>query len=171
MERAWRGFWDGYYEHHRKTSGDGSDISHYTMVEDLEVLRAYRFGKIDRADTEIINWGYEFQPNTGAPVYLLPLTYEARDDLMATAITMTWPEMSGLVFPTEFPTKDETKAPLVVNDEAEFKAMAITALVRAKTVMGYGAALRAAVRSATSKAAIDAVVDDRLTTWVKPTGD
>lgn len=44
--------------HHRLTSGDGSDISHYTEIEVLRPLKIYRANEIDDRTQEIIEEGF-----------------------------------------------------------------------------------------------------------------
>ena len=142
--------------YHRKTSGDGTDISHYTEFENLDDYKVARLVTIDMRTRELITEGFEY-PDSSGDFYSLSMeaqasftfTYAARAD----ATTISYPVKINLL--------SGMGTPLSLADAAAVEAFYKKGL---QTVQGHkdsGTTLRDSVLAATTCEEVDAVVDNR----------
>jgi len=135
-----------YY--HRHTSGDGTDAAHYTQVVYLDTLRALRFGETDKQTQALLCNGFAY----GGKTLSMCITSQVKADGYA--------RLSAEDYPIELPTCDDSEI-VSLADAAALDAYRDAQVAALKAVIDGGDTLKAALRSATTKAEIDAVVDTR----------
>jgi hypothetical protein len=140
-------------EYHRLKEGAGGQaIGDYDLLEYLDALKAHRVAEI-QANTEPIleqrsaTWGE----------YQIAIHQAARDDLDA----LVTADLRGLIsYPTAFPSKVDGVIVIVASTE-DLTAVSAAVLSAVLTIKMQGETLKAEIKAATTKAAIDAIIDNR----------
>lgn len=138
-----------YY--HRKTSGDGTLIGHYTQIDRLGGLRRSRHDEIDARTTALIAEGFTY---SGA---VFSLSLEAQAKMLAAFQTRN---DAGYAYPEVWNSLDDT-AEISLADAAGIKAFVKAGHVARRSHMDSGTALKQQVRAAADAVAVLAVVDNR----------
>lgn len=138
-----------YY--HRKTSGDGTSIGHYSQIERLAALKQYRFAGIDTRTDELIAEGFTYASEQ------FSLSLKAQNRMMGTHQVKSG---AGLVYPIEWNTIDDTDM-YSIPDATDLAAFYLTGLEAYRAHVDSGTALKTLVRAAATEVAINAVVDSR----------
>lgn len=150
---AWGYCNENRVEYHRLKEGAGGQvIGDYDLLEYLDALKEKRAAEI-QANTEPIleargaTWGE----------YQIAIHQTARDDLGA----LVTADLEGIVtYPTAFPSKiDGVTVPVASHDELVQISGAV--LLAVQTIKMQGEALKAEIQAATTKAAVDAIIDNR----------
>lgn len=140
-------------EYHRKTSGDGTNINHYTAIPDLDAYKARRFQLIDDRTQELIAYGFEFDGNRFSMSQPAQLTWNMLRTSLSTGV------LSSTDFPRYLSTADnQTYILSNISDANGFFA------AYANTVnhhLNAGRDLKSQINSATSKSEIDSIIDNR----------
>jgi hypothetical protein len=119
--------------------------------ESLEQLKMSRYKAIDGRTGELIDLGYVY---SGVPLSL-SLEAQLRIEGMDRARNETY-----VVYPVEWNSLDDsTKA--VLADATELHTMYMTALGTLRARVDSGTALKDQIRAATTRAEVEAVVDNR----------
>lgn len=138
-----------YY--HRKTSGDGTDISHYSQIDLLNDLRKWRFAQIDTKTRELLQQGFTYSSQT------FSLSLEAQ---IKVASSYAMRVDAGTTYPVEYNTLDDLdKLSLADATAVANFYKSLTSALRA--VVDSGTSLKQQIRDATSESAINTVVDSR----------
>lgn len=144
-----------YTVYHQRIAGQaGTDLSHYTAIDNLGPLRAAKIAEIDARTEELIAQGFEFPPASGQR---FSLSTNAQRTLLAADVMRDDPSFT---YPVNWNTLDDTGV-LTVADSATLHNFVLTAVGTVRSILDAGTALKDAVRAATSRAEIDAVVDNR----------
>jgi len=143
-----------HYTYHRKTSGDGTDILHYTAYEQLDGVKAVRFAEIDARTDELIELGFEYPPESGqhfslsSPAQMKLLAADAQRDDPLFTYPVTWNSLSDT-------------GSISLPDSATLHGFVLTAVGTVRAILDSGTTIKDAVRAASTKVALDAVVDPR----------
>jgi len=127
------------------------------VVEAAVTLPDYkleRYLEFDARTSELILQGFEFPPGSGN---IFSLTSTAQSNLLG---TYTAKDNPAFTWPLAWPTKLDDYE-FVIPDAETFEAFYLTALGTIRACRDSGTVLKEAVRAATSKAEVDAVVDPR----------
>jgi len=140
-------------EYHRKTSGDGTNINHYTVIPDLDAYKARKFQLIDDKTQELIACGFEFDGNRFSMSQPAQLTWNMLRTSLSTGV------LSSIDFPRYLSTADnQTYILRTISDANSFFA------AYANTVnhhLNAGRDLKSQINNATSKSEIDSIIDSR----------
>ena len=142
------------HTYHRQTSGDGTDVSHYTAYEQLDGLKAARFAEIDARTDELVGLGFEYPPSSGqrfslsAPAQMKLLAADAQRDDPLFTYPVVWNSLSDA-------------GSISLPDSATLHGFVLTAVGTVRAVLDSGTTIKDAVRAASTKVALDAVVDPR----------
>lgn len=134
---------------HRRTSGDGTQLAHYSKIRALDPLKAKRFDEIDARTTELVAAGFTFDGQTFG---------------LGTAQRVCWIELETnhaagrLAWPVTVGTLDHRSYALT---EVSLPAFLAAALAGHMTPTAEGVALKQQIVDAVDVAAVDAVVDTR----------
>lgn len=138
--------------YHQKTSGDGTLFEHYTWVESLSPLKIKRMEEIREKTRSLIETdGFQYSGKT------FSCTEESQRNLIAAGenASETW-----FTYPLYWGTVDELDE-LVLSDQADLDAFYKAAFQAGRAFYDSERSFKVAIRAATTKAEIDAVVDDR----------
>lgn len=141
--------------YHVKTSGDGSDISHYTEYEYLDNLQNKRYEEIDEKTQELILLGFEYPASSGN---IFSLTANAQ------RLYMVIKNISEDIGYTDYPIKKtvmDDSFDYSITDATDAKSMYDTSLLKIKSKIDSGITLKAQIRDAATIAAINAIIDNR----------
>ena len=130
---------------------DGTDISHYDVVEYIAHLKQPRLVEIDTRTREL-SFETPFL-HGGKPIVLGAISH------MLVASVPIRTSHAAQVFPLSLPAADGSE--LVLSDSGELESFLATMQVTMTTIAQGGQALRQQILSATTKAELDAVVDNR----------
>lgn len=138
-----------YY--HRKVSGDGTAIGHYSQIGKLKAYKRQRFDEIDDRTDELIAEGFTYNTkvfswSVKAQSKLAGL-HQVRND-------------GALVYPYKWNTIDDIGMISIAN-AVDLHTFYMTGLATYWAHVDSGTALKIQIRSATTKAEVDAVVDTR----------
>lgn len=139
---------------HRHTSGDGTELAHYSEVEELGPLKASRMLEIDERSRELIDEGFEY-PSESGNVFSLSLESQAK----MTAAHCVRNDVL-MVYPQRWNTRDNSAA-VTITDSAGLHAFYMTAIGTVRARLDSGTALKDSIRAAATRAEVDVVVDDR----------
>lgn len=139
---------------HRLTSGDGTAVEHYSEVEELEPLKIARMNDIDARTVQLIDVGFEYPADSGN---IFSLSLEAQAKMTAAHCVRDDPLMA---YPQRWNTRDNSGA-VTVADSAALHAFYMTAIGTVRFHLDSGTALKDSIRAATTRAEVDAVVDNR----------
>lgn len=115
----------------------------------VEEYKALKYKEIDDKTSKLIGEGFTYG---GKKFSLSPIAQ--------TNITNTFISKDALTYPVRWNTKDDAEA-IDIADATEMTGFYQTALVDVKTKQDTGTALKDSVRVATTKAEVDAVIDNR----------
>lgn len=144
---------------HRLLEGSGGQvIVDYELLEHLDHLRLSRLNEVqDNTEHIFLERGCEWTSPTTTLTYPIACHQFARDDLDAFVTADT----RGIVpYPAGFPSKNDGEIVPVMSGE-ELTSIATTVLTFVQTIKMQGESLKASIKAATTKAEIDAVVDER----------
>jgi len=136
---------------HKKTSGDGSLITHYTLIDKPELLADNKRIKdlaIDVRSQAIIAEGFVHSTKTFSLSERAQINWLGRDA-----------NKNSIIWPYEISTIDE-QAYSVAN-QAELQTMIDVHFTTKDAPLISGAALKASVAAATTQAELDAIIDTR----------
>jgi hypothetical protein len=137
-----------YY--HRLTSGDGTDISHYTEVHDLTGYGSLKIAEINQRTDELLTMGFLYDGHR------FPLT----SAYAATYIGLTVVDQrNAIAFPVHL--KDMHNGVYAVPDKTTLKTILASAAAGIMEIQDGETQLRNALNAATTKEEIDAIVDTR----------
>ncbi len=137
---------------HQKTSGDGTDISHYIQIEVLEELKAFRIKEINDHTHALIHAGFEY-PASSSQIFSMNETAQINLEVATrTKSTLTYPMVYSFI---------DDSGSVSIADSTEMQNMFNDAFAHKRTQLDSGNTLKQSIRDATTKAAIDAVVDSR----------
>ncbi len=139
---------------HRKASGDGSAIEHYSQIEEIAPLQTSRMDEIDLKTRELIAGGFTYPPNSGQ-VFSLSLRSQAK--IIATHNARVDPLLR---FPQRWNTNDN-KGVVTIPSKEGLHAFYMTAMGTVRIHLDSGTALKDQIRAATTRAEVDAVIDNR----------
>lgn len=135
------------YYYHQKTSGDGTDISHYTEVPVLDELKAQRNGEIDQKTAALIAQGFLFD----SKVFSLSIYAQSNwTNLKNLEELLTWPVDVTTITDEEYSLS-----------QANMPAFVGTAAATIQAHYDSGRALKLQINAASTKAEIDAIIDNR----------
>ena len=138
-----------YSTYHRHTSGDGTSLSHYTEVEYLDPEKLQRISEIDLKTSTRILSGLAFDGK------IFSMSLAAQNNWLALYVfkdTFTWPKV--------IPTVDDEAYSLDLGDLGAFVGAGKDLVEEAKA---SGLTLKRQILEASTKAELDAVVDNRYT--------
>lgn len=138
-------------QYHTKTSGDGTDISHYTATLQLRERKKTRVVLIDRKTDWLIAQGFV------VGVKRFSLTMYAQMKMTAAHQVKDDP---ALVYPIRWNTIDDRDSHDIANATA-LNTFYMTGFNMVRGHLDSGTVFKDAIRAATSVAELDAVVDDR----------
>lgn len=141
--------------YHKKISGDGSDISHYTVIEFLNNLKGEKFRGVDKKTHALIVTGFEYPSSSG--VYF-SLSIHAQDSL--SGLKALSDDVGYSNYPITFNSIDDFGI-ITVSNAAEAKDFYGTGYKKVRSYLDSGTVLKDSIRSATTVAELDAVVDNR----------
>jgi hypothetical protein len=137
---------------HKHTSGDGSQIGHYTQQERLIDLKKYGRTLIEEKTDELIALGFEYPPSSGT-MFSLSMKQQIRiagidaaRDLPQTIYPITWNNIDR-----------SEKIQLADSTDVHNFYLVGLATLRART--DYGSGKLQDLRDASTKAEVDAVLD------------
>jgi hypothetical protein len=137
----------GYY--HRKISGDGSLITHYSQIDSLPLVHTAKCKAIDRRTEELIHGGF-----THSSIQF-SLSHHAQQNLAhyeSVKATITWPLVMNSI--------DDMNSISLAN-QAAWDSFYSDAIARIKAIVDGGTTLKEQCRAATTAAGINAVTDTR----------
>lgn len=120
----------------------------------LPKYKLKRYIEFDKKTKLLIEQGFEYPPGSG---YLFSLTPTAQANLLG---TFTARDNPAFTWPLKWPTKLDDYE-YVISGSTEFESFYLTALGTIRVCRDSGTLLKDAVRSASSRAEVDAVVDNR----------
>ncbi len=140
--------------YHQKTSGDGTDISHYAVLEYIEWEKARRYAQIDAKTDELIKVGF---------------THDSKQFSLSLAAQSNW---NGLITafkadlitdPADFPFHVTTldNDDYAIPDGTALLTIGGLVLGTVSAHLTSGRILKKAILDATTMAEIASVVDDR----------
>lgn len=140
------------WEYHKKTSGDGTSIDDYELLEDISAAIVAKCDAIDTQSRALFALGFT---HDGA---VLSLSAQAQTNLLGLR--------AGSEFVSDWSTVklsklDNSLASYPVSSLANFDVLFPTAMGRVMTIGGGGITLKDAARACTTKAELDAIVDTR----------
>ena len=146
---------DGAHTFHRKTSGDGTDISHYTLVESLDSFKAKLFVDIDtKADSDVKDGpGFEYPGSSGNFMSL-----GERGQLKWLAL---YSGRASLVYPVKVRTKDN-KTRVSLADSAAIQAAIDASVVALRVILDAAEDAKENVQQASTIAAAQTAADAYL---------
>lgn len=138
-------------QYHTKTSGDGTDISHYSTTLQLTEQKANKFVAIDaRTDvlifTGFVYSGKRFSLSLTAQLKMMG-THQIKDDV-------------ALVYPIKWNTYDDLDV-ISIADSATLNSFYLAGFAVVRGHIDSGTALKDSIRAASTQAQLDAVVDTR----------
>ena len=140
-------------DYHQRTSGDGTDISHYTLVAHLAAYKDKRYDNIDARTAELIDAGFTFDDQ------LFSLTWQAQMNWNRLRVSVLTGVFTALDFPRDIPTLDDNEYTLAgISAAGDFFGAYAN---RLEERLRSGRDLKQQIREATTKAEIDAIVDTR----------
>lgn len=137
--------------YHTKTSGDGSDISHYTFGEDLDTLKRSRMEEIEARTAELKLDGFVYSDTTfGISTHdmLNLIGMDTNKDAAWVSYPVTWDSMDGM---DSISVADSTAW-------TTFFSAAFEAYLGHETT---NTALKTQIRNAATIAEVTAIVDNR----------
>jgi len=139
---------------HRRTSGDGTLLEHYSEVEELGPLKSSRMLEIDEYTRELIGEGFHYPPGNGN---VFSLSIEAQVKMTAAHVVR---DDVLMVYPQRWNTRDNGDA-VSIADAAGMHAFYMTGIGTVRSHLDSGTALKDQIRDAATKAEVDAITDDR----------
>lgn len=136
--------------YHHKITGDGTDISHYEQVAVLDAYKQARYEEIDDKDVELIEQGFS---HNGA-------TFSLSSNAQKTWL-MLHQMRAELPYPFLKSQLDDSVAPYSIADQIELETIATQILTKVGGIITSGDAIKTQIRAATTKAEIDAILDNR----------
>lgn len=138
--------------YHQRTSGDGTNIDDYTLMDNLDLLKQQRRLEIDIRTQELIAGGYSYGGKT------LSLSPNAQSYLIGMKAGLDL--FTGADFPIVINTLDDLDA-YSIPDATDAATVYGTAMATVKAHLGSGTTLKESIRDAADKTALDAIVDTR----------
>lgn len=117
----------------------------------LEEYKQIRYNEIDCRSSELISQGFTYQSK------VFSLSVSAQTNILALDNTRDDP---ALTYPIKYNTIDDVDSYDVI-DSTDLHNMYLTALATKKGVLDSGTTLKTSVRTATTQAEVDAVIDNR----------
>lgn len=139
---------------HRRTSGDGTDISHYSEVQDLGPKRATLMLEIDARTRELIAQGFEYPTASGN---MFSLSTESQLKMVG---AYSFRDDASMVYPQRWNTRENTAA-VTLADAAALRDFYLVGIGTVRAHLDSGTTLKDAARAAQTLAELDAVVDER----------
>lgn len=140
-------------EFHRKDSGDGTDISHYIVLADLDAYKDLLYKKIDKRTQELISAGFDFDNETFSMSMQAQMNWNRLRTSILTGV------LTALDFPRDIATiSDESYTLITITDASDFFAAHVN---RLEERLRSGRQLKNQIRQATTKAEVDAISDNR----------
>lgn len=140
----------GKIYYHQKSSGDGSDISHYIQIPHLDDYKQLRYQQIDKKDEALIKQGF---------------THNGQVFSLSNNAQKTWLMLhqmrTFLTYPFTKTVLDDSLPPYTIADQVELETMALTILGAVNGIISSGDVLKDSIRAAATKGAIDLIVDTR----------
>lgn len=138
-----------YY--HRKTSGDGTDISHYTQIERLKPLKIARAAEIDARTEELIEAGFVASNSK---------RFRITDCAMLRYQVMFESRSAGVSYPILVNTYDNDNVQSLP-DASGVVTFVEEIFLGHQAIIASGSALKKQIIDATTIAEIEAVEDNR----------
>jgi len=135
----------------RKTSTQGS-FNNNLDAGRLEELKEKRFEEIDRNTTKLIKKGFEYPASSGN---IYSLSELGQINLIGLEL-----DKAAITFPKNWTTKDNQSRQEIA-DTTEATTFHLTALGTKIAHLDSGSDLKESIRAATTKAEVDAIVDNR----------
>ena len=139
---------------HHKTSGDGTDISHYTAVIDLRPIKKYRYNEINNRTAQLISVGFTYDGSHFSLSSHAQINLEALKNNVALGIFT-----DEVHFPRGWSTSDDGEYVLTATTDA--LALYNAGMSYVVTQYDTGRDLRVQVNAATTASAVWAIVDNR----------
>lgn len=138
-------------QYHTKTSGDGTDISHYTAMLQLDAQKANKVVAIDARTDVLIFTGFAYSGKRFSLALTAQLkmlgTHQIKDD-------------AALTYPIKWNTYDDLDTISIAN-AADLNTFYLAGFAVVRGHIDSGTALKDSIRAATTQAELDAVVDTR----------
>lgn len=144
------------YHRYIPANGDGTDISHYELLQDLAGYKNRRLEEIDTRTRELIDTGFEFD----GEVFSLSIQSQINWKRLRTSI------LTGVLTDLDFPRTEATlnHGEYTLNRVSHASDFYAAYANRLDQRLRAGRSLKSQIKAATTKAEIDAVVDDRQET-------
>jgi len=144
-----------------KVKGDGTSTDDYEKSDNLQPIKERRYREIDSRTSQLIAQGFKHQDKT------FSLSEQAQNNMIGvrTAIadhraSGTLPDFESAFFPITFNTLNDDDSMKII-DSDEYMAFYDDAMSTIRSHLDGGTALKKDIRAATTKAEVDAVVDNR----------
>lgn len=147
--------------YHEKTSGDGTDISHYTLQTDLRCAKLKAEDIVDKRTEELLagpqGLGFKFNTDPGGTdlTYYFSMSVWGQLNLIGGVLADTL-----LPYPVDWSVHDmEGKYGVyAIPDNATLTNIYMAGLGRKKNIMESGSAIKAAIEAAVDQAGVDAAL-------------
>jgi hypothetical protein len=140
-------------QYHVKTSGDGTDISHYTLTDDLRKAKLMAENKVDKNTYRILRGPYAlgFQFNG----HYFSMSHWGQINLIGGTMAA-----GSLTFPLEWTVHDleGIHTSYSIADATELNNIFGTGLGRKKVILESGRTIKDAIEAAVDQAGIDAAL-------------
>jgi len=140
-------------EYHQKVSGDGTDISHYVLVENLDAYKESRYKQIDDKTAKLISNGFSYDDKQ------FSMSMQAQMNWNRLRVSILTGVLTALDFPQNVATIDDKVYTInTITEASDFFAAYAN---RLEQRLRSGRMLKTSIRQSTTKAEIDAITDDR----------